>query len=171
MNNATPFPPEERRRSLARRMIKFLKEKELRIAFAESCTGGLCAAEVVAIPDASAVLDASVVTYSNEMKTALVGVLPETLAAYGAVSEEVAGEMAVGIARVTGADIGIGVSGIAGPTGGTPEKPVGTVAFGFSVCGRLHTETRHFEDLDRNGVRDAAVRHVYATVGELVTML
>ena len=162
--------PEARRRSIARRMVALLKEKELRIAFAESCTGGLCAAEVVAIPDASAVLDASVVTYSNEAKTAFVGVRPETLESYGAVSEEVAGEMAEGVARVTGADIGVGISGIAGPTGGTPEKPVGTVAFGFSVGGRLHTETRHFEGLDRNGVRDAAVRHVYATVGELVCM-
>lgn len=165
------FTPESRRRSLARRMVKILKEKELRIAFAESCTGGLCAAEVVSVPDASAVLDASVVTYSNEAKTAFVGVHPETLTAYGAVSEEVAGEMAEGVARVTGADIGVGISGIAGPTGGTPEKPVGTVCFGFSVGGQLHTEIRHFEDLDRNGVRDAAVRHVYATVGELVSML
>lgn len=163
--------PEERRRSIARRMVDLLKEKELRIAFAESCTGGLCAAEVVAIPDASAVLDASVVTYSNEAKMSFVGVRPETLAAHGAVSEEVAGEMAEGVARVTGADIGVGISGIAGPTGGTPEKPLGTVAFGFSVGGQLHTETRHFEDLDRNGVRDAAVRHVFATVGELVSML
>ena len=148
----------------AARLVALLKEKGLHISFAESCTGGLCAAGIVAVPDASAVLDASYVTYANEAKTALVGVSPDTLAAHGAVSEEVAAEMAAGAAAASGADVGVGISGIAGPTGGSAEKPIGTVAFGFSVFGRVTTVTRHFGDLGRGAVRAAAVAFVYETL-------
>ncbi len=154
--------------ALAARLVAILKEKGLHIAFAESCTGGLCAAGIVAVPDASSVLDASFVTYANEAKTALVGVDPDTLAAHGAVSEEVATEMAAGAAHAAGADIGVGISGIAGPTGGTPEKPVGTVCFGFSLCGRVTTVTRHFGELGRNAVRAAAVSFVYETLLDIL---
>lgn len=149
-------------------LVAALKARGLRISFAESCTGGLCAAGIVAVPDASSVLDASFVTYANEAKTALVGVDPDTLAAHGAVSEEVAGEMAAGAAAASGADVGVGISGIAGPTGGTKEKPVGTVCFGFSVSGRVTTVTRHFGALGRNAVRAAAVTFVYETLLEIL---
>lgn len=154
--------------ALAARLVSALKERGLRIAFAESCTGGLAAAGIVAVPDASSVLDASYVTYANEAKTALVGVSPDTLAAHGAVSEEVAGEMAAGAAIASGAAVGVGISGIAGPTGGTPEKPVGTVSFGFSVGGRVTTVTRHLGNLGRNAVRAAAVTFVYETLLEIL---
>ena len=154
--------------TLAVRLVATLKEKGLRISFAESCTGGLCAAGIVAVPDASSVLDASFVTYANEAKTALVGVNPDTLAAHGAVSEEVAGEMAAGAAAASGAAVGVGISGIAGPTGGTKEKPIGTVCFGFSVGGRVTTVTRHFGELGRNAVRAAAVSFVYETLLEIL---
>ncbi len=150
----------------AERLVAALKSRRLHIAFAESCTGGLAAAGLVSVPDASSVLDASFITYANEAKCALVGVREETLARYGAVSEEVAAEMAAGAAEAAGADVGVGISGIAGPTGGSSLKPVGTVCFGFSIGGRVETVTRHFGDLGRAAVRAAAVSFVYDTLLE-----
>ena len=102
-------------------------------SFAESCTGGLCAARLISVPDASAVLDASVITYSNQSKTDYLGVNPDTVERFGVVSEEVALEMAEGVSLKNNADVGVGVTGIAGPTGGSADKPVGTVCFGFKV--------------------------------------
>ena len=151
------------------RLVMRLRELGLHIAFAESCTGGLCAAGVVTVPAASSVLNASYVTYANEAKTALVGVSPETLAAHGAVSEEVAAEMAAGAAAAAEAEIGVGITGIAGPTGGSEEKPIGTVCFGFSVGGRVVTAKRHFGELGRGGVRAAAVRFVYERLLSLLS--
>ena len=159
----TPVYPEAPY-ELAAQVVQRLKESGTHISFAESCTGGLCAAAIVAVPDASWVLDASFVTYANEAKTALVGVREETLAAHGAVSEEVAAEMAAGAAHAAHSDVGVGISGIAGPTGGTPEKPVGTVCFGFSVRGRVTTATCHFGDLGRGAVSAAAVVYVLETL-------
>lgn len=98
-----------------------------RVALAESCTGGLLAALVTAVPGASAVFDLGVVAYANAMKERLVGVPGDVLVANGAVSEPVARALAEGARRVSGADWGVGITGVAGPSGGTPEKPVGTV--------------------------------------------
>lgn len=142
-------------------VVAALIGRKWHIAFAESCTGGLAAARLVNVPDASRVLDASVVTYANEAKISYLGVDPDTLACLGAVSEAVAGQMAQGVAQRNGAQVGVGISGIAGPGGGTPEKPVGTVCFGFWVDGQLTTVTRHFGNLGRNEVRAAAVEFVY----------
>ena len=153
---------------LAATVVARLIERGLRISFAESCTGGLLAAGIVAVPDASRVLDAAFVTYANEAKIACLGVLPDTLAAHGAVSEEVAGEMAAGAAHAAGADIGIATSGIAGPSGGSAEKPVGTVCFGFSICGRVSTATCRFGDLGRAEVRAAAVRYALTSLLDLL---
>jgi len=149
-------------------VVAALIGKGWRIAFAESCTGGLAAARLVNVPDASRVLDASVVTYANEAKVSYLGVEPETLAAHGAVSEQVAGQMAQGVAVRNGAQVGVGISGIAGPGGGTPEKPVGTVCFGFWVDGQLSTVTRQFGDLGRNQVRAAAVEFVYDRLRQIL---
>lgn len=97
------------------------------LATAESCTGGLLAAAITDVPGASAVFRAGFVTYSNEAKSDLLGVAPGTLAAHGAVSAETVREMADGAARRTAADYALALSGIAGPAGGTPDKPVGLV--------------------------------------------
>lgn len=143
------------------KLCALLKEKCLHISFAESCTAGLAAARLVGVSGASDVFDASFVTYANEAKMRFVSVKPETLNAHGAVSEEIARQMAEGAARAAGAEVGVGISGIAGPTGGTPEKPVGTVCFGFfTPCGTVST-TEHFVNLDREGVRTAAVDFVF----------
>lgn len=118
------------------------------------------AAAIVDVADASKVLNASFITYANEAKTKYAGVKTETLEKYGAVSEQTAGEMAEGTARANNADVAVGISGIAGPGGGTKEKPVGTVCFGYYIKGEIVTEMIHFPDEGRNKVRDMSVEHV-----------
>ena len=113
--------------------IEKLKEKGLTFACAESCTGGLIAKRIVDISGCSEVFLGGAVTYANSAKEKMLGVSPETLAAHGAVSEETAVEMARGIRNSLGADIAVSVTGIAGPGGGTAEKPVGTVFVGLST--------------------------------------
>jgi nicotinamide-nucleotide amidase len=108
-------------------LVRRLTERKQTLALAESCTGGFIANRITNVPGASAVLLAGLVTYSNAAKQSFLGVKAETLAAHGAVSEAVAREMAEGCRARIGADFGIGVTGIAGPGGGTQEKPVGTV--------------------------------------------
>ena len=154
--------------TLEQKLVNLLIEKELRIAFAESCTAGLCAATLVNVPDASKVFDASFVTYANEAKTRFLGVDEKLIEKYGVVSEPVAGQMAVGAAKETNAQIGVGVSGIAGPSGGTKEKPVGTVCFGFSVNDDVKTYTKHFGSIGRQEVRNATVEFVFKTLLDLL---
>lgn len=148
----------------ATRTVRALIAKGWKISFAESCTGGLACARLVDVPDASKVLDASFVTYANEAKMSLLGVKEETLAACGAVSEETAFQMAEGICRANKSQVGVGISGIAGPSGGTAEKPVGTVCFGFCMDGKTFTVTKHFGDLGRLAVREKAVEFVFETL-------
>ena len=108
------------------------------------------------------------VTYANEAKIKYLGVKPETIECYGVVSEPVAGQMAEGVAKAQNAQVGVGVSGIAGPTGGTATKPVGMVCFGFYVDGELTTVTKQFGDLGRNVVREAATEFVFETLVQLL---
>jgi len=110
------------------------------LALAESCTGGLVGHRVTAVAGSSVYLRGGVVAYSNDAKVQLLGVQPATLDRQGAVSVETAGEMAVGVRRILGADIGLAVTGVAGPAGGTPEKPVGTVCFGLADGAVVHTK-------------------------------
>lgn len=119
---------------------RLLAKERLTIACAESCTGGLLTSRLTDVAGSSAYVKGSVVSYSNEIKERLVGVKSDTLAGYGAVSEQTAGEMAEGIRRAIGADIGVGVTGIAGPDGGTPQKPVGLVY--IAVAGAQGTVIR-----------------------------
>jgi PncC family amidohydrolase len=141
-------------------LVSLLIKKGYTISFAESCTGGKMAAAIVDIADASKVLNASFITYSNEAKMKYAAVSGDTLEKYGAVSEQTAEEMAAGTAAANNADVAVGITGIAGPTGGTKEKPVGTVCFGYYLKGRIVTETMHFSDKGRNIVRDMSVMHV-----------
>lgn len=120
---------------------RLLTERGLKLALAESCTGGLIAHRLTNIPGSSAYLLADFVTYSNEAKTQILGVSEQTLARYGAVSEQCVAEMAAGARRVTGADIAVATSGIAGPGGGSEEKPVGTVCFAIAAEGTAIART------------------------------
>lgn len=149
--------------------VEKLIQKEWTVSFAESCTGGMVCARLVDIPNASKVLNASFVTYANEAKMRLVGVQEATLEQWGAVSEATAGEMAQGVALANAAQVGVAVSGIAGPEGGTAEKPMGTVCFGFFVNGAITTETKHFGALGRQNVRTAAAEHVFEALNKMLS--
>ena len=118
--------------SMAETVYRLLKQRGARVSFAESCTGGMLTAKIVDLPGASDVLDESHVTYANAAKQRILGVQPATLERFGAVSPECAREMAEGARRISGADYGVSVTGIAGPDGGTAEKPVGLVYIGVS---------------------------------------
>lgn len=122
---------------LAAVLLAELRRRRLTLAVAESCTGGLVGGRITSVPGASDVFVGGVIAYANPVKEALLGVPAELIAEHGAVSEPVVRAMAEGAARRTGASTALAVTGIAGPSGGTPEKPVGTVWFGFSVQGRL----------------------------------
>lgn len=134
-------------------LVEKLKKKKLHISSAESCTGGLFSAYLTAVPGASDVFSETIVTYSNEAKMRELGVRAQTLESVGAVSPETASEMARGIRHRTGADIGIGITGIAGPGGGTPEKPVGTVYISVNSEKGERTELLKSEASDRDGIR------------------
>ena len=150
-------------------VVNKLIEKGWHISFAESCTGGLAAAALVSVADASRVLDVSFVTYANDAKVKYLGVSEDAIEEFGVVSEEVAEQMAAGVAKEAGSEIGVGITGIAGPDGGTPEKPVGMVCFGFSVNGTVHTFTQQFGNLGRNEVRQKSVEFVYTTLLEFLS--
>jgi nicotinamide-nucleotide amidase len=134
-----------------------------RIATAESCTGGLVAGLLTAVPGSSAVLERGFVTYSNEAKTDLVGVPTDLISAHGAVSEPVARAMAEGALGRSRADAAVSITGIAGPGGGSPNKPVGLVHFGFAPKGAptRHIE-RRFGDLGRAEIRRLSVEQALA---------
>lgn len=136
-------------------LVQTLAKKSQRVAFAESCTGGLLASWWTKWPGVSKVFDGSAVVYSNTAKMKLLGVSESSLQQHGAVSEKVALEMAVGVSRSFETDWGVAITGIAGPDGGTPTKPVGTVCFGLRGPGIETTWTKHFAG-DREAVQKAA---------------
>ena len=140
-----------------KRLAQLLLEREWMLATAESCTGGMIAAACTDLSGSSNWFERGFVTYSNEAKTELLGVDAAAIASHGAVSEVVARAMAFGAVRFSHAKVSVAVTGVAGPTGGSVEKPVGTVWFGFMVDGLLTSETRRF-DGDRAAVRAATVQ-------------
>jgi nicotinamide-nucleotide amidase len=145
------------------RLSAILQEKGWMLATAESCTGGLIAAACTEVSGSSTWFERGFVTYSYESKTDMLGVDSALIATHGAVSEVVARAMAFGAVRQSRAQVSVAVTGIAGPTGGTDDKPVGTVWFGFMVDGVLTSETRRF-DGDRAAVRAATVQHALASL-------
>ena len=144
-----------------------LQNQGLKLAIAESCTGGLIAAACTALSGSSNWFERGFVTYSNEAKTELLGVDAQQIAAHGAVSEVVARAMAFGAVRHSRAQLSVAVTGVAGPTGGSADKPVGTVWFGFSVNGQLSSERQRF-DGDRAEVRAQTVAHALRRLVQLL---
>ncbi|CDA11259.1 competence/damage-inducible protein A [Intestinibacter bartlettii] len=138
---------------------KMLVENNLKIAVAESCTGGMVSASLINYPGISSVFMEGCVTYSNEAKMKSLGVKKETLDVYGAVSDKCAKEMACGVAARYNTNIGIATTGIAGPDGGTDEKPVGLVYFGIYINGKVISKKYVFNG-DRQGVRERATRTI-----------
>ena len=143
----------------AARLLDLARAAKATIATAESCTGGLIAGAITDVPGSSDIFDRGFVTYSNAAKTQMLGVPAETIAATGAVSEEVARAMADGALARSDATLAVSVTGIAGP-GGSERKPEGRVCFGLARTGRpTRTETVDFGALGRGGVRRETVRH------------
>ncbi|MCH5252411.1 MAG: CinA family protein [Lachnospiraceae bacterium] len=137
-------------------LVNKLTKKQYTITTAESCTGGLLSGTIVNVSGVSDVLNCSFVTYANEAKEKLVFVKHATLEQYGAVSEQTAAEMALGCAKAANANMGLSTTGIAGPGGGTPEKPVGLVYIGCALNGNVFVERHEFQG-DRSQVRKKAV--------------
>lgn len=147
-----------------------LAKQQQILTTAESCTGGGVAYWVTEVAGSSAWFDRSFVTYSNEAKQEMIGVREATLQQFGAVSEQTVEEMALGALLHSRATLAAAISGIAGPGGGSAEKPVGTVCFGFaSVQGWLKVETCHFAG-DREQVRQQAIKHVLQSLIQHLTL-
>jgi nicotinamide-nucleotide amidase len=153
----------------AQALVQQSKEAGVTIATAESCTGGLIAAALTSVAGASLVLECGFVTYSNESKTEMLGVPAQLIATKGAVSAEVARAMAEGALKRSKADIAVAVTGIAGPDGGSAEKPVGLVHLAAARRGgaRLHAEKR-FGDVGRNEVRGEAAAAAFELIKRLL---
>jgi nicotinamide-nucleotide amidase len=148
---------ESRLASLVADLAGALQDRDWRCVTAESCTGGAVARALTELPGSSAWFDRGFVTYSNESKQEMLGVQAETIERFGAVSEETAREMAEGALRRGHGQVAVAVTGVAGPSGGSPDKPVGTVVFAWAVRdGGTTTRVRRF-DGDRGGVRSASV--------------
>ena len=143
---------------LATKVGRALQEKGLLLTTAESCTGGGVAQAITEVAGSTGWFDCGFVTYSNASKTELLDVSAALMAQLGSVSEEVAGEMAKGALANANADVAVSTTGIAGPTGAVPGKPVGTVCFGWARGDHVHTERLVFSG-DRQAVREQTVRH------------
>ncbi|MDN3711883.1 CinA family protein [Paracoccus cavernae] len=154
--------PLSARDEAAARVLALARVRGVMIATAESCTGGLIAGALTEIAGSSDAFDRGFVTYSNAAKTEMIGVSPQTLAEFGAVSEETAREMAAGALARSQAGIAVSVTGIAGPGGGSAEKPVGRVCFGIADAQGSRSELHDFGDLGRAGIRAATVDHALA---------
>lgn len=154
--------------ALEEQVVDRLIEKNFHISFAESCTGGMCCGTIVNVTNASKVLDVSFVTYANEAKMKFLGVNADTILSHGVVSEEVACEMAQGVCKTAGSEVSVGITGVAGPGGGTAKKPVGMVCFGFCINGQTVTYTKQFGEIGRNQVRKSSVEFVLQTLLELL---
>lgn len=138
-----------------------LTARKKTITTAESCTGGLLSAALTSVSGSSAYFQRGFVVYSNQSKTQLLNVMPSTIRAYGAVSEETAREMALGALLATRNDYALSITGVAGPDGGTEKNPVGTVWFGFATKQRIWAKKYQFEG-DRNQIRQQAVQYALA---------
>jgi nicotinamide-nucleotide amidase len=149
-------------------LLELCKAKKLMLTTAESCTGGLVAAAISEVSGSSLVLDRGFVTYSNEAKQQMLGVTPATIDVYGAVSKECADEMAKGALAHAQVDLAVSVTGIAGPTGAVPGKPIGLVYFCAAArSGRTIAHDRKFGDIGRPQVRRASVLQALAMLKEL----
>ena len=155
-------------RELAARVVALLGERSLTIATAESCTGGAVSQAITSVAGSSAVMRGAVVAYHNDVKSGVLGVSADTLSAVGAVSEAVVEQMVCGVSRVMSTDCAIATSGVAGPGGGTPEKPVGTVWVAVKACDIVKTKKLQLCDEGRLcNVENAtyeALRFMYETL-------
>jgi nicotinamide-nucleotide amidase len=154
----------------AEELLSLCRARQLTIATAESCTGGLIAATLTAIAGSSDVVDRGFVTYSNQAKTEMLGVPAPLIASVGAVSEAVAAAMAEGVLDRSSADIAVSVTGVAGPSGGSAEKPVGLVWLGLARRGRPAKAERYLFPGDRGAIRLASVAEAFRLIRTAATI-
>lgn len=147
----------------AQKVVTLLKEKGLKIATAESCTGGMVSAYLTAVSGASQVFELGVTSYSNDIKNRILNVVSQTLEDFGAISENTAKQMAQNVRKIANSDIGVSVTGVAGPTS-QEGHPVGTVFIGISDKYTTKTKKLEIPPLDRNIVREQAVSHLLTAV-------
>ena len=159
---------EKEKQPLEQAIVQLMTEHKLTLSAAESCTGGMFSARVINTAGASVVYEAGFVTYANKAKHKLIGVKKKTLKEYGAVSKETAKEMVKGTLKATGADYAVSITGIAGPGGGTAQKPVGLVYIG---CGRKHhIVVKQYQFCgDRAQVRESSVESALLQLWEVLT--
>ncbi|NOT68862.1 MAG: CinA family protein [Methylophilaceae bacterium] len=169
LNDESGVNDKSRLNALAAQLGQALKERALMLALAESCTGGMVAQAVTSIAGSSAWFDRGFVTYSNAAKIEMLGVAENTLAQYGAVSEKTAREMALGAIKHSHANLTVAITGIAGPDGGSVEKPVGTVCFAWaSSGGTIDSKTCHFAG-NREQIRQQAAQTAVECAQSLLT--
>lgn len=152
-------------------LLKVLRSRSLRIATAESCTGGLIAGALTEIPGSSDVVDRGFVTYSNEAKAELLGVPIALIARVGAVSRETAEAMATGALQRSHAQVSVAVTGVAGPGGGSAEKPVGLVHISVATIAGVHHRECRFGDIGRSDIRLETVRSAFELIRQAVGRL
>lgn len=158
--------------TLEEKVVKVLNEKGLVLATAESCTGGLIAKRITDVSGSSAVFNCGIVSYSNDIKEKVLGVKHETLETYGAVSEQTVREMVKGVLKVSGADVAVSVSGIAGPTSDNTKKPVGLIYLAVSDGSRITVKqlnnvfTENIRENNRLSASDEAFKLILDLVGE-----
>jgi nicotinamide-nucleotide amidase len=147
--------------SLERRFFEVMSDRKFHVSTAESCTGGLLAARIINVSGSSSIIEEAFITYSEQAKMKVLGVSESVLRTHGVVSEESAGEMARCLKKLTECELCISITGLAGPTGGTPEIPIGTVCFGIALLEEVTTFRKWFSG-DRNAVRAKAVSFALA---------
>ena len=151
-----------------KKLVKILAKKKLKIAFAESCTGGLLASEITSISGASKVFNLGLVTYSNQAKTDILKVKKDIIKKYGAVSPECCEAMVNNLAKISKVQINVSITGIAGPNGGTKKKPVGLVYIGVKKGKTLLIKKNNFTSLKRNKIQKLTVNQVIKIVSKLI---
>lgn len=152
-------------------VVKLLEQKGLTISTAESCTGGLLSELITSVSGASAVFELGICTYSERIKTEFLGVPSGIIRDFGVVSEETALSMVRGLKKCSGADVCVSVTGVAGPSGGTAETPVGTVYIGFDICGRQFVclpELWKLSDRSRENIRRCAAAFAFETIEKML---
>ncbi len=159
--------------TLQENVVELLRKNNLRLATAESCTGGLVSERITRVSGSSEVFECGICSYSNKVKESVLGVSGETLSVLGAVSAETAIQMAEGVKKLSGADIAVSTTGIAGPTGGTPEKPVGLVYCGVCTSGRAYAVKLDFSSASnranaRNYIRKLTSDTVLFTILSII---
>ena len=155
-------------KKLSQKLVKLLTKKRLTVSFAESCTGGLLSASITSISGSSKVFNMSLITYSNKAKTKLLKVSKATIDKYGAVSHETCLSMVKNLSKISKSDISISITGVAGPKGGTKQKPVGLVFIGIKRGNKIIIKKNLFKNKNRNSIQKTTVNKAHKMILNII---